>query len=775
MTVHAVEASARASASSTASTVGSVGADPAEAGGPHADGSSPHESVRRAGRRADAVPPRSREHARRSSVPSPARRRSTSAAVAVPAPPSSWRSLLVVCFVELEGTDRRLHAASPEPAIASDETRGAFAPSRSDDVRARRRRPWPRRATTRPSFVKMFWRCRPTVCSLMTSADATSRFVTPVATSRRTSHSRSVRSDAPAGSEASRSCATRATSGAAPSRSKTPVAACELQRGGVLVAQSPAGERDLDTRSGGVVRHLQLAPRQGSERGARRAPPAGSPAARSTEPVAYEAIARGSGPSVVAAGRRQLVGGRTRGVDIARGEQDLHVRRQHLRDTRAARGSPRPCAGRWRRPRRPGPARDAAAPFRAPVPDPARSRRGTRAPPHRARRGAGAAHPARRARDRARDAPAPTGVGTRARPRPPPPSSRHGPAGSARGGRGTGPGTARGRAAPHTTGRAPRSTRRRGEGPRPPCTRPRRRSTRCPLGIGDTSPEVATTIASSSSFMPRAVVAPRQRRLTAADQRERQQAVVVGSAAPRTKISSASALAVTASPPSERVEEIRQQQQVRALRLRRSCSSTSRVARANQPLAGAISPRSRSTIPSHAAQRAAPSWSPTRAHSRCARSQARSLASSRPTRYAATARTLEIVGVERLVTREDRVRRTPLLAGERLPCTLSRVGHGTQSRIPRRPSAAGSRSGAAGVVTLHRSRRRRRFRDLAPHRDHPLRRAGVAGQEEHRHPPTGHVGRVRPGSRAPSRGRGRRDRGCRCADPTPPFRSRRSG
>ena len=84
-----------------------------------------------------------------------------------------------------------------------------------------------------------------------------------------------------------------------------------------------------------------------------------------------------------------------------------------------------------------------------------------------------------------------------------------------------------------------------------------------------------------------------------------------------------------------------------------------------------------------------------------------------------------------LVAFEECVGGTPLLAGERLPCTLSRVGHGTQSRIPRRPSAEGSRSGAAGVVTLHHPRRRRRLRDLAPHRDHPLRGAGVTGQQEH--------------------------------------------
>ncbi len=42
----------------------------------------------------------------------------------------------------------------------------------------------------RPSFAKMFWTCRATVCSLMTSEAAISRFVLPAATSRRTSSSR---------------------------------------------------------------------------------------------------------------------------------------------------------------------------------------------------------------------------------------------------------------------------------------------------------------------------------------------------------------------------------------------------------------------------------------------------------------------------------------------------------------------------------------------------------------------------------------------------------
>ncbi len=50
------------------------------------------------------------------------------------------------------------------------------------------------------------------------------------------------------------------------------------------------------------------------------------------------------------------------------------------------------------------------------------------------------------------------------------------------------------------------------------------------------------------------------------------------------------------------------------------------------------SPRSSSENPSHAAHRAAPSWSPARTCSRCARSHARPLSWSRPTRYAATAR-----------------------------------------------------------------------------------------------------------------------------------------
>ena len=55
----------------------------------------------------------------------------------------------------------------------------------------------PRRGRDTPSFAKMFCRCRATVCSLITSSTAMSRFVLPAATSRRTSASRAV---SPAGS-----------------------------------------------------------------------------------------------------------------------------------------------------------------------------------------------------------------------------------------------------------------------------------------------------------------------------------------------------------------------------------------------------------------------------------------------------------------------------------------------------------------------------------------------------------------------------------------------
>jgi hypothetical protein len=44
----------------------------------------------------------------------------------------------------------------------------------------------------RPSLVKMFWRCRATVCSLITSAVAISLLLWPVATRRSTSSSRAV-------------------------------------------------------------------------------------------------------------------------------------------------------------------------------------------------------------------------------------------------------------------------------------------------------------------------------------------------------------------------------------------------------------------------------------------------------------------------------------------------------------------------------------------------------------------------------------------------------
>ena len=99
----------------------------------------------------------------------------------------------------------------------------------------------------------MFWTCRATVCSLITSAEAISRLLFPEATNRRTSSSRRER---PCASSARQAREIRLRTEALEDDARR----LELQRCGVFVAQRAAGLADQHARPCDLVRRLQRMP-----------------------------------------------------------------------------------------------------------------------------------------------------------------------------------------------------------------------------------------------------------------------------------------------------------------------------------------------------------------------------------------------------------------------------------------------------------------------------------------------------------------------------------
>ena len=315
--------------------------------------------------------------------------------------------------------------------------------------RARRRRPWPRPATTRRACAKMFCRWRATVCSLITSAVAISRFVRPVATSRSTSHSRSVSANRRA--RPGRARPARARSGRAPSRSNVARAASSSRSAASLVAERPAAQRDLDPGARRVVGHLE---RRATPRTARRsAASAAGGVAVGEQDRAGRVV--GDGPQqrgVDGVGDLgELVARRPGGVDVAGGEQHLDGGREHGRTGEPAAALLEHAPDRPRRPRR------------RPLGQPEQREAGRRLPALLAGRPVGAlgvvelaaqpvqlallveGEPERRVAGSDEPSPRPLRLGHRLGPR------AVAPAGPATGAPGTAPGTAPGRAGPRTS------------------------------------------------------------------------------------------------------------------------------------------------------------------------------------------------------------------------------------------------------------------------------------------------------------------------------------
>ena len=122
--------------------------------------------------------------------------------------------------------------------------------------RARRRRPSPRHVTTGRSLRKMFCTWRATVCALMTRIVAISRLVRPVATSRRTSNSRSVSSPCPVVVGAS-TAPRRSRSGVAPSRSNVARAASSSSSAASRSPSARQARAISDPGAGHVVGHVR--------------------------------------------------------------------------------------------------------------------------------------------------------------------------------------------------------------------------------------------------------------------------------------------------------------------------------------------------------------------------------------------------------------------------------------------------------------------------------------------------------------------------------------
>ena len=151
---------------------------------------------------------------------------------------------------------RAAGGSSPEPANVGEARVVRNAPR---GARRRQARPCSKAKAVAPdreetsSFANMFWRCRATVCSLITSSVAMSRFDLPAATRRNTSAS--LRREAPREGILRRQdpAAVRA-SGAAPRRSNADTAARSSSCGVILVAGRAEREPVSASAPGRLVR-----------------------------------------------------------------------------------------------------------------------------------------------------------------------------------------------------------------------------------------------------------------------------------------------------------------------------------------------------------------------------------------------------------------------------------------------------------------------------------------------------------------------------------------
>ena len=137
--------------------------------------------------------------------------------------------------------------------------------------------------------------------------------------------------------------------------------------------------------------------------------------------------------------------------------------------------------------------------------------------------------------------------------------------------------------------------------------------------------------------------------------------------------------------------------------------SSSRPPRPTQPIAGARSPRKNSPSACQNAQRAARSASPRRSHAWCARIQASSHSTSRPTMYAATARRSRSSALQlplAISRRQLGERVTPLPTLERAAGSLLSIGHGHRGHDTRsRPPGGVQRLGGANPGSTASTRR----------------------------------------------------------------------
>ena len=300
----------------------------------------------------------------------------------------------------------------------------------------------------------MFWTWRETVCGLITSSAAISRFVRPAATRRSTSSSRSVRRRGLRRCGASRARRDRAWRRAVRTWREPHPARPRRRRCHPVRA---ASERDADTGTCRVIGHPE------------RAPPCAGAAQRDERPagVAFgeqdgargaigDGVQQGCIDQIGEAG--QLVAGGSSLLHVAGGEVHVDGSGEH-RGPGSGISRPPACA-RWRRrPRRRRPPPVAAVRHPAPVPARAPLRRGRRGPPPRTHRAADAAPLAGSGRHRAPGGTGPRGGRGPAPPRRSPPASPRAPAAPASGGPGTAHGRERDRARSCTMPARLRSTR----------------------------------------------------------------------------------------------------------------------------------------------------------------------------------------------------------------------------------------------------------------------------------------------------------------------------
>ena len=102
----------------------------------------------------------------------------------------------------------------------------------------------------------MFWTWRETVCGLITSSAAISRFVRPAATSRSTSSSRSVSGDC----LVLRCESSDAQIGLGAELFERGAGGLQLELGALVVAHGTAGACDVDPGPCRVIRHPERAP-----------------------------------------------------------------------------------------------------------------------------------------------------------------------------------------------------------------------------------------------------------------------------------------------------------------------------------------------------------------------------------------------------------------------------------------------------------------------------------------------------------------------------------